>query len=110
MTSGLPRQEDKFRARRASHLRHQETYALQQLAAHSITSSARASSKGGTVRAGAFATVAFLHKRDAGPAMRSSVAIENGQVHEPVAKDVSNDRREGLSAVDMDKEPIAGKP
>ena len=44
MTSGLPRQEDKFRARRASHLCHQETYAPQQLAAHSITSSARASS------------------------------------------------------------------
>ena len=44
MTSGLPRQEDKFRARRASHLCRQETYAPQQLAAHSITSSARASS------------------------------------------------------------------
>jgi hypothetical protein len=44
MTSGLPRQEDKFRARRASRLCHQETYAPQQLAAHSITSSARASS------------------------------------------------------------------
>ena len=44
MTSGLPRQEDKFRARRALHLCHQETYAPQQLAAHSITSSARASS------------------------------------------------------------------
>ena len=45
MTSRLPRQEDKFRARRASHLCHQETYAPQQLAAHSITSSARASSE-----------------------------------------------------------------
>jgi hypothetical protein len=43
MTCGLPRQEDKFRARRASHLCHQETYAPQQFAAHSITSSARAS-------------------------------------------------------------------
>jgi hypothetical protein len=43
MTSGLPRQ-DKFRARRASHLCHQETYAPQQLATHSITSLARASS------------------------------------------------------------------
>jgi hypothetical protein len=44
MTSGRHRQEDKFRARRASHLCHQETYAPQQLAARSITSSARASS------------------------------------------------------------------
>ena len=38
-----------FRARRASHLCRQETYAPQQLAARSITSSARASSEGGTV-------------------------------------------------------------
>jgi len=34
MTSGLPRQEEKFRARRASHLCHQETCARKQLAAH----------------------------------------------------------------------------
>ena len=44
MISGLPRREDKFRTRRASNLCHQEIYAQQQLAAHSITSSGRASS------------------------------------------------------------------
>jgi hypothetical protein len=52
---------------------------------------------------------AFLHKRDAGSAVRLSVAIENGQVHERVAENVSDDRGEWLSAVDMCKAPIAGK-
>jgi hypothetical protein len=54
--------------------------------------------------------LASLHKRDAGSAVGNAVAIENSQVHEPVAKDVSHDRRERLSAVDMSKEPIAGEP
>ena len=52
---------------------------------------------------------ARLHKRDAGPAVRNAVAIENRQVHKPVAKDVSDERRERLSAVNVGKEPIAGK-
>jgi hypothetical protein len=53
--------------------------------------------------------LAFLHKRDAGSAVRHAVAIENGQVHEPVVENVSHDRRERLSAVDMHKAPVAGK-
>jgi len=53
--------------------------------------------------------LAFLHKRDAGSAVRLSVAIENGQVHQPFVENVSHDRRERLSAVDMRKAPVTGK-
>jgi hypothetical protein len=51
--------------------------------------------------------LAFLHKRDAGSAVRNAVAIENSQVHEIIAKDMSHDRRERLSAVNVRKEPVA---
>ena len=44
-----------------------------------------------------------LHKRDACTAVGHAVAIENGQVHERVVEDVSHDRGERLSAVDMRK-------
>jgi hypothetical protein len=53
--------------------------------------------------------LAFLHKRDAGSAVRLSVAIENGQVHQRVVENVSDDRGERLSAVDVRKVPVAGK-
>jgi hypothetical protein len=38
-----------------------------------------------------------------------SVAIENGQVHQRVVENVSDDRRARLSAVDMRKAPVTGK-
>jgi hypothetical protein len=50
-----------------------------------------------------------LHKRDGDSAAGNAVAIENGQVHRLVANDVRDDRGERLSAVDMGKEPVAGK-
>ena len=53
--------------------------------------------------------LAFLHKRNAGPAVRRAVAVENGQVHQSVAENVRDDRGEWLSAVDKRKAPIAGK-
>ena len=53
--------------------------------------------------------LAPLHERDAGPAMGNAVAIENSQVHEAVAKDMSDDRGERLPAVNVGKESIAGK-
>ena len=53
--------------------------------------------------------LAFLHKWDAGSAVRLSVAIENGEVHERAAENVSDDRGERLSAVDMRKASVTGK-
>ena len=53
--------------------------------------------------------LAFLHKRDASSAVRLAVAIENGEVHQRVVEDVSDDRGERLSAVDMGKAPVTGK-
>jgi hypothetical protein len=53
--------------------------------------------------------LAFLHKRDAGSAVRLSVAIENGQVHQRVVENVSDDRGERLSAVNMRKATVTGK-
>ena len=53
--------------------------------------------------------LAFLHKRDAGSAVRLSVAIENGQVYQRVVENVSDDRGERLPAVDMRKAPVTGK-
>ena len=54
--------------------------------------------------------LSFLHRRDAGSTVRLAVAIENGQVHEPVVENVSHDHSERLSAVDMRKGSVAGKP
>jgi hypothetical protein len=51
--------------------------------------------------------LAFLHNGDAGSAVRDSVAVENSQVHQIIAKDMSDDRGERLSAVNVRKEPIA---
>ena len=51
----------------------------------------------------------FLHKRDAGSAVGLAVAIENRQVHQRVVENVSDDRGERLSAVDMRKAPVTGK-
>jgi len=51
----------------------------------------------------------FLHKRDAGSTVRLAVAIENGQGHQHVVENVSDDRGERLSAVDMRKAPVTGK-
>jgi hypothetical protein len=53
--------------------------------------------------------VVRLHKRDAGSALRHAVAIENGQVHQPVVENMSDDRGERLSAVDMRAAPLTGK-
>jgi hypothetical protein len=53
--------------------------------------------------------LAFLHKRDAGPAVRHAVAIENGQVHQRVIENVSDDRGERLSTVDMSKATVTAK-
>jgi hypothetical protein len=53
--------------------------------------------------------LAFLHKRDAGSAMRNAVAIENGQVHQRVVENMSDDRGERLSAVNVRKAVVAGK-
>jgi hypothetical protein len=53
--------------------------------------------------------LAFLHKLDAGSAMRNAVAIENGQVHEIIAKDMGDDRGERLSAVNVRKAVVASK-
>jgi len=50
-----------------------------------------------------------LHKLDAGSAVRHAVAIENGPVHQLIAKDVGDDRGERLSAVDVRKAIVAGK-
>lgn len=38
--------------------------------------------------------LAFLHERDARPTMRKAVAIEDGQVHEAVGKDVRDHGRD----------------
>ena len=43
--------------------------------------------------------LASLHNRDPASAVRLSVAIENGQVHERVVENVSHDSRERLSAL-----------
>ena len=51
----------------------------------------------------------FLHKRDARPAVRNAVAVENSQVHEIIAKDMGDDRGERLSAVKVRKAVVAGK-
>jgi len=40
-------------------------------------------------------------------AVRHSDAIENGQVHEIIAKDMGDDRGERLSAANMRKDPVA---
>jgi hypothetical protein len=53
--------------------------------------------------------LAFLHKRDAGSAERRPVAIENGEVHQAVVENMSYDRRERLSAVDMRETPVASE-
>ena len=50
--------------------------------------------------------LAFLDKRHAGSAVRYAVAIENGEVHQRVVENVSDDRRERLPAVDMRKAPV----
>jgi hypothetical protein len=53
--------------------------------------------------------LASLHKRDAGSAMRNAVAIENGDVHQRVVKNMSDDRGERLSPVNVRKAVVAGK-
>jgi len=53
--------------------------------------------------------LAFLHKRDASAAVRHAVAIENGQVHQRVVENVSDDRASWLSAVDVRKATVAGR-
>jgi hypothetical protein len=53
--------------------------------------------------------LAFLHKRDGGPAVRRAVAIENGQVHQRIVENVRDDRGERLPAGDMCKAAIASK-
>lgn len=53
--------------------------------------------------------LAFLHKRDAGSAVRLSVAIENDQGLQRVVENVSDDRGERHSAVDMREAPVTCK-
>ena len=43
--------------------------------------------------------LAFLHKRDASSAVRLAVAIENGEVHQRVVEDVSDDRGPTMSVI-----------
>jgi hypothetical protein len=55
------------------------------------------------------AVFGLVHKLDAGSAVGNAVAIENGQVHQLIAKDVADDRGERLSAVNVRKAIVAGK-
>jgi hypothetical protein len=42
-------------------------------------------------------------------AVGNAIAVEDGQVHQIIAKDVGDNRREGFSAVNVGKAVVAGK-